>query len=764
MSRDRFDDELRSVIHRAVPREAPDRLRDRVLDATELPVGRASRFSFAWRVAAGVTAVVIVLVVAYAGYDFLRGTTPAPATSPSPSGVASASPQPTPFVPAAWELRSLPAPPGHPDFVVQGTSPDGSVVLFGDAAVYDHLYVERDGQVSEINLPGHESGSPLAGRLSPSGAFAVVEDANHLYRYDVASAQTTAIAGPPGVTAIDTFAFTSESSLAALTGPIIGPTGGGPTNTQLWVLNLATGDWARQGDRHDAVWLMATDVGPVLVVDTSAAHDNSGWHLYLAQPDGSDTLLYDASGSGYVAVSPDGRYVALSKEEGGIGGSSVVEVAPGNSRHLSDTGTVESFSPDGQQIEIQFADGHAQAFALNGSPGATVAQASQAAWIGVAPSPSTMSSPSPVAATPWSSLRWSAPATISGIFPYDVVAWHGGYVAVGQGSGDGGTVDPVATSTDGVHWTTVDTGSSFSDYPIRLAATPSHLIAIGNLQLPAGCPQGAGAVCTPAEAAPVWTSTDARTWTRIDPQVFGAAYFGMIAAGPQGAVIEGQTVAGEPRLWFSPDGARWQRVSLPSSFAQAILDNVAATPQGFMAVGRVGQPDYGSGGVGGYGVGVPAAWWSADGLTWQEESVQGVKAAGAKLDAIAVGANGLLATGSDDTNAPRSGAAWVSTDGKTWRRVSSESNPPCWDMTADGQHMVCIGDVPPTGSPSTDSVAAWVSTDGLTWNRLSLLGDVNDLPAGSTAIQRYVVAGDGVVVIGSQGASQLGWFADASGS
>jgi hypothetical protein len=110
MSRDRFDDELRSVIRRTVPREAPDRLRDRVLDATELPVGRASRFSFAWRVAAGVAAAVIVLVAAYAGYDLLRGTTPAPATSPSPSGVASASPQPTasPSVPTQHTTADWP--------------------------------------------------------------------------------------------------------------------------------------------------------------------------------------------------------------------------------------------------------------------------------------------------------------------------------------------------------------------------------------------------------------------------------------------------------------------------------------------------------------------------------------------------------------------------------------------------------------------------------------------------------------------------------
>lgn len=91
---DRFDDELRGVIRHAVPREAPGRLRDRIEEATEQPASRPSRFTFAWRLAAGMAVAVVAVLAAVSGSGLL--TTAPPGTSPSPSAVASASPGSSP--------------------------------------------------------------------------------------------------------------------------------------------------------------------------------------------------------------------------------------------------------------------------------------------------------------------------------------------------------------------------------------------------------------------------------------------------------------------------------------------------------------------------------------------------------------------------------------------------------------------------------------------------------------------------------------------
>ena len=365
---------------------------------------------------------------------------------------------------------------------------------------------------------------------------------------------------------------------------------------------------------------------------------------------------------------------------------------------------------------------------------------------------------------PWTGLTWSDPGTVTAPFIYALVEWHGEYVGVGQGSGDNGTEDPVAISQDGIHWRTVHTGSTFGDYPIHIAALPNALVAVGNLQLPAGCPQGEGAVCTPAASAPVWFSTDATHWTQVAPDSFGQAYFAALAAGPKGAVITGQTVTGQPALWFSPDGSHWRAVQLGSVFDKAMLNSVTATADGFFVAGGIGEPDFTSGGAGGYGTRVPAGWWSSDGLTWHAAPVVGATAApGAQLLAIYAGSGGLLAIGSDNPTSPRSGSAWASADGRSWSSVEIPM-PYSALLMADGTHVVAIG---PDPAGDADSLAAWLSTDGAQWQRLGISGNASTMPGGDPSLTSKArldtvrVVSGGLVAIGSLGADQLSWFADA---
>ncbi len=391
------------------------------------------------------------------------------------------------------------------------------------------------------------------------------------------------------------------------------------------------------------------------------------------------------------------------------------------------------------------------------------------------PSPSTSSvvaTQSPTAASA-ASLRWSAPGVIpDDFFPMDVVAWHGEYVAVGQLSSSTAMRGGVFTSPDGVHWTRVDSGVTFLDIPIRLAATRDHLIAIGNLQLPAGCPQGEGATCTPAEAPPVWTSTDARTWTRVDPSLFGADYLVGVQAGPRGALIEGETTAATPALWFSPDGASWQRVKLPAALEQATFSGGAVTADGFVVIGRENQPAP-AGVAQQFGYGLPAAWWSTDGVTWHASTVEGAVAnPGAQLGPIDVGSDGLLALGTDNPDASKSGLVWTSTDGKVFHLIGAMAGsvPYATQTASDGQHIVKLGPVSPYGAGNEDTLAAWVSTDGASWQQLTLVGDAADMPAGASGggssskaqMDGVFVVGDGLIVIGSRDTTVLSWYVAAT--
>lgn len=332
----------------------------------------------------------------------------------------------------------------------------------------------------------------------------------------------------------------------------------------------------------------------------------------------------------------------------------------------------------------------------------------------------------------------------------DLVAWRDGYVAVGQVAGADVDVGAAFVSVDGLRWERTTDGSTFSGIPGRIVATATRLIAFG------------GRSENP-ESLEAWATVDGRIWQCQDPlAMVGAGVVG-IAARDRTIVAAGTDPSGGTTMWRSVDSAAWRQVQSPPG--HAIVRSVAAVADGFIALGREGQPDTASGGVGVRGVGMPAAWWSADGQIWSAVHVDGIEAPGAQLSGIFRVADGFLAIGSDNAASQRSPLLWSSTDGRDWRLIGP---PARWGFaSANGKQAVVFA----FGGVGADP-EGWTSFNGREWTPLKSTGDVNQIPVTqqfvgmSGHIDQIFVMPRGVVVIGQVVADQNStpaiWFAEGS--
>ena len=158
----------------------------------------------------------------------------------------------------------------------------------------------------------------------------------------------------------------------------------------------------------------------------------------------------------------------------------------------------------------------------------------------------------------------------------------------------------------------------------------------------------------------------------------------------------------------------------------ATVKAAVGTPSAYVAVGWTGDE---------YPSPSPAAWTSADALTWTRHALPNVS--GGTVRAIARGSSGLLvAVGAAPLvrgSLPRA-AIWTSTDdGVSWKRaagLSSDSIPNGeWNgVTAFGGGFVVVGNLrdralDTQGEPYYfGHAAAMTSTDGTQWIRSSLVG------------------------------------------
>ncbi len=287
------------------------------------------------------------------------------------------------------------------------------------------------------------------------------------------------------------------------------------------------------------------------------------------------------------------------------------------------------------------------------------------------PVPSALESPTP-APSMWTGLRWSDPVELSapgGLRIVDIVAWNDTYVAIGET----GITDPernlkgaFLTSPDGLDWTVAQTVDL-----LRSGEWMTHLFVLDGRLLATA--EGGGVDCpatrpalTPDFSPELWTSTDGTNWATVDSPSWHAAWSnagapnwiaagdaGLIAVGYQGNGVRqaGQPVPPSvPVVFHSVDGLTWARADLTQGFDQAVFRDAVAYPDGFVIVGRDGEPDHPSEVVDPanpvpLGLGRPAAWVSPDGIHWTVAAVDGIEIEGGQLSEVEAGADGLFAIG-----------------------------------------------------------------------------------------------------------------------
>jgi hypothetical protein len=216
-----------------------------------------------------------------------------------------------------------------------------------------------------------------------------------------------------------------------------------------------------------------------------------------------------------------------------------------------------------------------------------------------------------------------------------------------------------------------------------LAAGPAGLVAVGARTDPAD-----------RQVAGAWWSGDGASWARppdtpaltsADGEVIAPAG---VAVGERAAVIVGERVpltsdgTVDGLAWTSPDGRRWARApeaGLPSGPGVQRLGRVAALGAGFAAAGVEGDGERVH----------PAAWTSADGVTWRAaaDPVLARDAgppASTGVDRLVTAGRCLLATGRAG-GAPR---LWSSADGVHWAPAPL---PPGLTGPVDGPVLVAGG-------------------------------------------------------------------------
>jgi hypothetical protein len=250
----------------------------------------------------------------------------------------------------------------------------------------------------------------------------------------------------------------------------------------------------------------------------------------------------------------------------------------------------------------------------------------------------------------------------------------------------------------------------------------------------------------------VWRSPDGRTWERVEvdfgstPVEMSSYRVAAVVAGPRGYVIGGYvidsavpndtaTYPARAAAWTSPDGITWTRaVDSADMDVGLCIDTgedpgcggmraVATTATGFVAVGhRRTAAD---------GVVRPAAWASPDGLTWVRSDT-GLDFEGT-LSAVAVGAPGIVATGS--------GVDALSTDGATWTYVPVTGTPSDESrLASDGGVVLGVA-----WNHGDARFQVWRSSDGLTREPIETISIPSDVQLFSSA--DIAVLGDRAVIV-----------------
>lgn len=372
--------------------------------------------------------------------------------------------------------------------------------------------------------------------------------------------------------------------------------------------------------------------------------------------------------------------------------------------------------------------------------------------------------PTPVAIVPpsvfadWERIDMPdpAPGVYGGGTPVDVVAFGGGYVAVGSinaaccADGDPTTDSGVVwLSNDGRSWELADPQASMEHSWITgLFVDGERLFAFGAVA------SHTDEEFVYAFRPAIWTSDDGRAWTAVDgaPTLVDDTprSYMVVGHGPGGfvaAITEGALGDEHIGFWSSADGVSWQHEGgpLPGRAASiAIRDDGKA-----VAVGTREPEPYPDGSH----RSSATVWVRSPDGSWSS----GTALTDGRLDSATTWRGGFAVTGNVETRRTdgtfASGSSvWTSTDGSTWEEHPlpvGESESVDLVFGVDGALVVI-------GSQIEDGMAdamILVSTDAVSWGRVA------DSPAFSdfnNGIYGLVETSDGLLGVGHRWNSELG--------
>jgi hypothetical protein len=295
-----------------------------------------------------------------------------------------------------------------------------------------------------------------------------------------------------------------------------------------------------------------------------------------------------------------------------------------------------------------------------------------------------------------------------------VTAAGPGLVAVGYSGPEEGELDAaVWTSPDGITWSRVphDEVVFGGKGPVVM-----NSVTVGGPGLVA---VGRAGPMTPQEAvAAVWTSLDGITWSRVhhDEADFGGRgnlFMNSVAAGGPGLVAVGGTHSwqrGDPApVWTSPDGITWSRVPDDEAVFPGLMEirSVTAGGPGLVAVGYDSTEES------------AAVWTSPDGVTWSrvpnDEAVFGGEG-DQVMNGVTVSERGLLLVAVGSVMGPESvhSIVWTSPDGISWSRVPRDADAfgpgqVINSVTTAGPGLVAVGYGWVAGAEPYPVAAAWVA-------------------------------------------------------
>lgn len=339
------------------------------------------------------------------------------------------------------------------------------------------------------------------------------------------------------------------------------------------------------------------------------------------------------------------------------------------------------------------------------------------------PSPSFTPPPEPVDAAKWIDLVWSTASLPSAPFDVEseaivaVDAGTKGFVAVGYHETEGIRDGAIWFSADGSTWSEAGHPPILADVELLdVAAATDGFVALGI---------ASGGALGDRFQTVFFRSVDGLDWEKA-PVTTGSldTFPSALAAGPAGVLAVGDAADGGPAVWFSPDGAAFDRVGIAGPATDGVVDPHAGRT-GFVALGA--------------DVAVPTVLRSADGVAWMATAIE----TGPDLTADHLVAGrwgyvvlGEFASGCDSSSACGSQPiAWWSGDGLTWGRLPAHGTP-----TSNGASLVVAADE--RGLVAIDGASAWSSADGWRWTPLPEPGD------GSVAVNDAVVERGVIVAVG----------------